>query len=181
MNAIQNIEASLAYTLASKLVDSMLSLEQQPWILGAMCLIVYSVMVPTSNNPQGFANTASQILVLSLSKLLLLQLNFNVPGTGLLYYIQKFLQTAFIVVMMSVCIKMLLKLRSPASSVAEKQFSTLVINMQRIFADTVASLVAEPDTRRLVVLYGICILPSIARIIAPAPNSKNDASFNISL
>lgn len=36
---------------------------------------------------------------------------------------------------------------------------------QRTFAETVASIIMDPELRRLIVFWGICILPSISRIL----------------
>lgn len=69
-SVVANVEASMTFTLASKLVDAMLALEQQAWILGAMCLIVILFLKGSSNE---FAQMGSQILVLSFGRLLLLQ------------------------------------------------------------------------------------------------------------
>jgi hypothetical protein len=52
-----------------------------------------------------------------------------------------------------------------AGSVASSQISTLMINMQRTFAETVAGIIVDPEIRRLIVLWGLCILPSISRIL----------------
>lgn len=50
-------------------------------------------------------------------------------------------------------------------SIASRQLSTLMVNMQRTFAETVTGIVADPELRRLIVLWGVCILPSISKVL----------------
>lgn len=61
-----NVEASLSFTLATKLVSAMLSLKQQPWILASMLFIILSV----AGNGE---NIMVQVLLLALSRLVILQ------------------------------------------------------------------------------------------------------------
>ncbi len=92
-----NVEATLAFTLASKLVDMMLALQQgssssssgtvgTAWILGAMCLMIISVSgswtedrnkKPSSSSAgNDLASMLNQMLVLAFSRIVLLQVFF---------------------------------------------------------------------------------------------------------
>lgn len=71
-SAVANVEAAMTFTLATKFVDGMLALEQKPWVLGSMCLIVLSVVKSSKQGRMG-----SQILMLAFSRLLLLQVCEN--------------------------------------------------------------------------------------------------------
>ena len=41
----------------------------------------------------------------------------------------------------------------------------LLISYHFLGAETIAGVIVDPEIRRLVVLWGICILPSISRIL----------------
>lgn len=75
-SVVANVEASLTFTLATKLVDGMLALEQQPWILGAMCLIVLSLLKSSAWFASSLlSDMGSQVLILAFSRLVLLQVS----------------------------------------------------------------------------------------------------------
>lgn len=97
-------------------------------------------------------------------------------SSPLVEYLRRFLEITFVVVALYAIVKILPTLaRSPspsgsssgsaaaASSIASRQLGTLMINMQRTFAETVAGLITDPEIRRLIVLWGACIMPSISR------------------
>lgn len=65
-----NVEASLSFTLATKLVNEMLLLDQQPWVLASMLFIVLSLF------PDG-ENIMVQVLLLSLSRLSIYQASIH--------------------------------------------------------------------------------------------------------
>jgi hypothetical protein len=52
--------------------------------------------------------------------------------------------------------------------------------MQRTFAETVASIVIDPELRRLIVLWGICILPSISAVLGKFKSSAYFSGKNSS-
>jgi hypothetical protein len=222
---VSNVEATLTFTLASKLVDITISLQQQQqqgvasstsaagtWILGAICLMVLSItstwqqdrdQVDNNNSSlaaaQDLVSMLNQTLVLAFSRIVLLQVVHNTTlfsfvcvapnflffvtflqiristassTSPLLEYIRRFLEITFVVVVLYAIIKVLPKDPTPpavgqetAASVASKQIGTLMINMQRTFAETVANIITDPEIRRLIVLWGACILPSIAGVI----------------
>ena len=91
-----NVEATLTFTLASKLVDILLALQQggstnnasstaaaTTWMLGAVCLMVLSVSASPSSSASSqwltspaardLAAMLNQTLVLALSRVVLLQ------------------------------------------------------------------------------------------------------------
>lgn len=96
---IANVEATLTFTLASKLVDMTLSLQQQQsgsstsnasntnatWILGALCLMVLSISstwkssssddqeADVSAAQQDLISMLNQTLVLAFSRIVLMQ------------------------------------------------------------------------------------------------------------
>lgn len=85
------------------------------------------------------------------------------------------MEITFVVVLLYAIVKVIPSLNSrgvvgsgggsDAGSIATRQLSTLMVNMQRTFAETVANIVVDPELRRLVVLWGACILPSISRVL----------------
>lgn len=89
-------------------------------------------------------------------------------------YLRRFLEITFVVVLLHAIVKVIPSLNARgagaatgggAGSIAARQLSTLMVNMQRTFAETVANIVVDPELRRLVVLWGACILPSISRLL----------------
>lgn len=52
--------------------------------------------------------------------------------------------------------------QSKSTSIVEKQVKSLVVNMQRTFAETVTTIIPDAQTRKMIVLLGLCMLPSIA-------------------
>ena len=98
-------------------------------------------------------------------------------SSPLFEYIRRFLEITFIVVVLYSVVKIIPVMSAggsssqstsggdDAGSVASRQLSTLMINMQRTFAETVAGIIVDPEIRRLVVLWGMCMLPSISRIL----------------
>jgi hypothetical protein len=197
--AIANVEASLAFTLANKLVDGMLSMDQRPWILAVMCLVFLSLIKTAASSFLGrnaFADMGNQVLILSLSRLVLLQASFHeylddcmkhssdIPkwlqirfsaasaSSPLFEYIRRFLEIAFVVVVLSAIAKLL-----TTSQAIQQQLGTLMVNMQRIFAETVAAIVTDPQIKMLIVLWGLCILPSISKKIGEFKTASSSASF----
>ncbi len=65
-----NVEASLSFTLATSLVDAMLSLNQKPWVLASLLFIVLSVF-------KNGENIIAQVLLLALSRLFVYQVINN--------------------------------------------------------------------------------------------------------
>jgi hypothetical protein len=77
-----------------------------------------------------------------------------------------------------------------SGSLANSQLNSLMVNMQRTFADTVTSFVTDVQTRKLIVLLGLCMLPSISSAVSGsqqkvfatikslflAPSKKRDSS-----
>ena len=83
-----NVEATLTFALATKLVDMLLALQQgsggsnsMAWILGAMCLMVLSVSTSSVRSPsppqlsasRDMVSMLNQTLVLAFSRIVLLQ------------------------------------------------------------------------------------------------------------
>ena len=60
-----------------------------------------------------------------------------------------------------------------------KQLNSVVVNIQRTFADTVASIIPDVQTRRMVVLLGLCMLPSIASVVSDGIGSSSSSSISI--
>jgi hypothetical protein len=60
----------------------------------------------------------------------------------------------------------LLKSSVFSGSLAQRQLNSLMVNMQRTFAETVSSFIPDIQTRKLIVLLGLCMLPSIASVIS---------------
>lgn len=81
-------------------------------------------------------------------------------------YVRRFTEIAFVVAMLSASVKILSSRKEAMSITAVQHISTLMVNMQRIFAETVAGIVTDPGIRKLIVLWGLCILPSISRRIS---------------
>lgn len=54
---------------------------------------------------------------------------------------------------------------SPSDSLVQRQLNSLIVNMQRTFADTITSAIPDVQTRKMVVLLGLCILPSISSLV----------------
>lgn len=79
---ISNVEATLTFTLASKLVD-MITVANKgssiTWILGAVCLMVLSIVssaassASSSSSSLDLAAMLNQILVLAFSRIVLMQ------------------------------------------------------------------------------------------------------------
>lgn len=88
---------------------------------------------------------------------------------------------------MVVILSVVLKILSSNSAVAvdvlsssgetQKHIGTLMMNMQRIFAETVANVVSDPEIRRLIVLWGLCSLPSISRVVGEYKKSSSSSGF----
>ena len=85
-------------------------------------------------------------------------------SSSLFEYVRRFLEIAFVVVILSACVKLLSR-TTLAAMTAAQQMSTLMVNMQRIFAETVAGIITDPEIKKLIVLWGLCILPSISSTI----------------
>lgn len=60
-------------------------------------------------------------------------------------------------------------------AILRKQIRMVVINMQRAFADAVSGMVPYPQTRKMLILLGLCMLPSIARIASASSNDPLSA------
>jgi hypothetical protein len=52
-----------------------------------------------------------------------------------------------------------------SGSIANRQLNSLMVNMQRTFAETVSSVVVDIQARKLIVLLGLCMLPTIAKAV----------------
>lgn len=93
-----------------------------------------------------------------------IRINAVTASSPLFEYVRRFLEIAFIVVILSACVK-LMSSTTLAAVTAVQQMSTLMVNMQRIFAETVAGIITDPEIKKLIVLWGLCILPSISSTI----------------
>lgn len=168
---VANVEATLTFTLASKLVDMMLVLQKggggassssssgggattAAWILGAVCLMVLSVTSESSSSDSSGATKdmvamLNQTLVLAFSRIVLLQIRVSTAtaSSPLFEYVRRFLEITFIVVFLYAVVKVIPQMAASSSrggaaaaadagSVASRQLSTLMINMQRTFAGT---------------------------------------------
>lgn len=104
-----------------------------------------------------------------------MQVRISTAGSTspLFEYLRRFLEITFVVVVLYTIVKFIPVLRNKRvgsssydmESIASRQLSTLMVNMQRTFAETVTSVVADPELRKLIVLWGICILPSISKVL----------------
>jgi hypothetical protein len=103
-----------------------------------------------------------------------IRINTANASSPLVEYLRRFLEITFVVVALYAIVKILPALKrssssqssgsgAAATSIASRQLGTLIINMQRTFAETVAGLITDPEIRRLIVLWGACILPTISR------------------
>lgn len=107
--------------------------------------------------------------------LLQIRVSTATSSSPLLECLRRFLEITFIVVILYAVVKILpssssssspsSSAQATAASMASRQLSTLMINMQRTFAETVASIIVDPEIRKLIVLWGVCILPTIAGVI----------------
>lgn len=61
-----------------------------------------------------------------------------------------------------------------AGKLMGRQIDSIVVNMQRTFADTISSIIPDDQVRRMVVLLGLCILPSIAGLVSKDQFESSD-------
>jgi hypothetical protein len=60
-----------------------------------------------------------------------------------------------------------------SGSIANRQLNSLMVNMQRTFAETVSSVVVDIQARKLIVLLGLCMLPTIAKAVMGGSDSDS--------
>ena len=70
---------------------------------------------------------------------------------------------------------------SESASLLGKQVKSLVVNMQRTFAETVTTVIPDSQTRKMIILLGLCMLPSIARSTSPVQTSPYSSYSSITL
>lgn len=156
---------------------------QRMWAKGTM-LLSSSPLPPAIT--RGLKDISNHVMVLSLSRLAMQQVRLskfsvdpNIPfHVATFQYTQRIIEITFIGVLVSSCLTTLLPAlqamvenrmagtgstaAAPTNSLVGKQLNSLIVNMQRTFADTVASVFPDVQTRKMVVLLGLCILPSIS-------------------
>lgn len=118
------------------------------------------------------------------------------PEEAFFLYAQRILEILFIGILLSCCLTTFLPMASKkrpgggASATATasallqdnvqagllmgRQIDSIVVNMQRTFADTAASIIPDDQSRKMVVLLGMCILPSIAGLVAKDQLESSD-------
>ena len=119
---------------------------------------------------------------------------FNIdPNTCLqmvvFQYTQRILEITFIGILLSSCITTLIPAlktmaqnkmaahlgsagRSGTDSSVESQLNSLIVNMQRTFAEAVTLVIPDVQTRKMVVLLGLCILPTISSVASGRSNPE---------
>jgi hypothetical protein len=70
---------------------------------------------------------------------------------------------------------------SESASLLGKQVKSLVVNMQRTFAETVTTVIPDSQTRKMIILLGLCMLPSIARSTSLVQTSPYSLYSSITL
>lgn len=155
-----------------------------------------------------FIGMASHVLVLSFSRIAMQQVRLSrfvveprtaVPVAVFLYS-QRILEIMFVGIVLSCCLttflpalrkRMAVSLLSPSSSsgtgseeqgsvslLIGKQVNSLVVNMQRAFAETVTAIIPDVQARKMIVLLGLCMLPSMSGSSSPAVGLKQvEAAF----
>lgn len=106
--------------------------------------------------------------------------------TAIFLYVQRFLEIMFVGIVLSCCLTTFLPTFEKRNAVVQrlsgggvgsnvrlmgKQVNSIVVNMQRTFADTVSSIIPDVQTRRMVVMLGLCMLPSIASVVSGDANA----------
>ena len=84
-------------------------------------------------------------------------------------YVRRFMEIAFVVVLLFAIVRIFSGFARTGSGMnywVVTQNQQLVTNMQRVFADTVASTLSDQGMKRVIVFSGICILPSISDMIS---------------
>lgn len=133
---------------------------------------------------------ASEVLLLAFSRLVMQQVRLSKfvvdPVTAVqaavFQYAQRILEILFVGIVLACCLTTFLptieKQRSAlvqrvqTGHLVGKQLNSVVLNIQRTFADTVASIIPDTQTRRMVVLLGLCMLPSIASVVSDSSGSS---------
>jgi hypothetical protein len=104
-------------------------------------------------------------------------------NTTVFTYAQRLLEIMFVVSMLSCILTVVFPMLMPgmalgqgtaesspgsvfSGSLANRQLNSLMVNMQRTFAETVASFVTDVQTRKMIVLLGLCMLPSISSVVS---------------
>jgi hypothetical protein len=134
---------------------------------------------------------AGHVLLLAFSRIVMQQ--FSIPAVTpeevtsndavVFSYAQTILELLSLVTVLSCILAAVLPILLPSlpqqsqptafsGSLANKQLNSLMVNMQRMFAETVASFVTDVQTRKLVVLLGLCMLPSISAVVSGSSSHK---------
>ncbi len=159
-------------------------------------------LTPPSFLSKGLMDISSHVMVLSFSRLAMQQVRlsqFNVdPNTCLqlvvFQYTQRILEITFIGILLSSCMTTMIpvlkamaqhKVAAAMSaskggggdggsedSPVERQLNSLIVNMQRTFAEAVTLVIPDIQTRKMVVLLGLCILPTISSMASGRSNPE---------
>lgn len=127
---------------------------------------------------------ASEVLLLAFSRLVMQQVRLSKfvvdPVTAVqaavFQYAQRIAEILFVGIVLACSLTTFLPTiekqrggivqRVQTGPLLGKQLNSVVLNIQRTFADTVASIIPDVQTRRMVVLLGLCMLPSIASVVS---------------
>lgn len=142
---------------------------------------------------------ASHVLLLAFSRMAMQQIRLKTlmldPSASVestvFNYAQRILEIMFVVTILSCVLTIVfpMMMMLPSSSAAGKtnggssssvfsgalanrQLNSLMVNMQRTFAETVASFVNDAQTRKMIVLLGLCMLPSISSVVSGGAQQK---------
>ena len=154
-------------------------------------------LTPPTFVSKGLVDISSHVMVLSFSRLAMQQVRlsqFNIdPNTCLqmvvFQYTQRILEITFIGILLSSCITTLIPAlktmaqnkmaahlgsagRPGTDSSVESQLNSLIVNMQRTFAEAVTLVIPDVQTRKMVVLLGLCILPTISSVASGRSNPE---------
>jgi hypothetical protein len=137
---------------------------------------------------------AGHVLLLAFSRIVMQQFSVKamVPDDMIYFdaaffdYAQTIIQLVFTVIILSCILAAVLPRLLPqgavlnsscatgafSGSLANRQLNSLMVNVQRTFAETVASFVTDVQTRKLIVLMGLCMLPIISAAVSGSSAHK---------